>query len=65
MTEEGEWPRVLRFLVGAVVGASISAAGSCVAATSTPWLIVISAVSGIVVGVLALVFGNRLWEFLP
>jgi hypothetical protein len=66
MTEEGEWPRALRFLVGALVGAGVSFAGGLIASTSTAWLIVISVASGVLLGVLAAVLGRRLWEvFFP
>jgi len=66
MTEEGEWPLVPRFLVGALVGAGVAFGGGLIASTTTPWLIVTSVLSGVLVGILAVVFGRRLWEvFFP
>jgi hypothetical protein len=66
MTEEDEWPPVARFLIGAILGAGISFVGGVVAATRGPWLIVLPVLSGVLLGVLAVVFGRRLWEvFFP
>ena len=66
MTEDGEWPPVARFLMGAIVGAAVSLVGGLVAATTTPWLVVLSVLSGVSVGLLAIVFGRQLWEvFFP
>ena len=66
MTEDGEWPAVARFLLGAVVGGGISFVGGVIAATSTPWLVVLSVLSAVFLGLLSVVFGSRLWEvFLP
>ena len=66
MTEEGEWPPVARFLIGAIVGACITFVGGVVAASTTTWLVVLSVLSGVLVGLLAVVFGRQLWEvFFP
>jgi hypothetical protein len=64
MTDESEWPPVPRFLVGAIVGSGLGFAGSSLGSVATPWLISISVVSGVVFGLLGVVFGKQLWEVL-
>ncbi len=65
MSDKSEWPPVPRFILGAIVGTVFGFTGSSMALVATPWLISIAVMSGILFGLLAVVFGKQLWELLP